>query len=129
MTEPLITQTARERIRAAISAVEGLTGYVSEPKNKNAGTAWPVLREVARDGTYVSPYTRAYDVFAILPATNAEASADAAETLAVPLIEALEEIGTWTPPLELVEVALGNNNSLPALRIRITPDNEGVMTS
>lgn len=121
--------TARDRIKAAIGTVEGLTGYAFEPKNKNAGTAWPVLREVTRDGTYVSPYTRAYDVFAILPASTVEASADAAEALAVPLIEALEEIGTWTPPLESVELALGNNNSLPALRVRITPENEGDMTS
>lgn len=118
--------TARDRIKAAIGSVEGLTGYATEPKNKNAGTAWPVLREVTRDGTYVSPYTRAYDVFAILPAATAEASADAAEALAVPLIEALEEIGTWTPPLETVELALGNNNTLPALRVRITPDDEGM---
>lgn len=114
--------SVRELISAALTSVPGLTGYATEPKNKRAGTAWPVLREVWREGTYVAAYTRAYDVFAILPATNAKESANAAEALAVPLITALEEIGEWTQPAETVEVDLGNNNTLPALRVRITPN-------
>lgn len=113
---------ARDLIRTALNRVPGLSGYAVEPKNKRAGTAWPVLREVWREGTYVAPYTRAYDVFAILPTTNAEESANAVEALAVPLIEALSEIGEWTQPAETVQVDLGNNNTLPALRIRITPN-------
>jgi hypothetical protein len=114
--------SARELISTALNRVPGVAGYSTEPKNKRAGTAWPVLREVWREGTYVAPYTRAYDVFAILPATNAEESANAVEALAVPLIEALSEIGEWTQPAETVQVDLGNNNTLPALRIRITPN-------
>lgn len=114
--------SARELISTALNRVPGVTGYSNEPKNKRAGTAWPVLREVWREGTYVAPYTRAYDVFAILPATNAEESANAVEALAVPLIEALSEIGEWTQPAETVQVDLGNNNTLPALRVRITPN-------
>lgn len=114
--------SARELISTALNRVPGIAGYANEPKNKRAGTAWPTLREVWREGTYVAPYTRAYDVFAILPASTSKESADAAETLAVPLIEALSEIGEWTQPAETVEVDLGNNNTLPALRIRITPN-------
>lgn len=114
--------SARELIASALNSVPGVTGHAVEPKNKIAGFAWPVLREVWREGTYVAAYTRAYDVFAILPTANAAKSANAAEALAVPLIQALEQIGEWTQPAETVQVDLGNNNTLPALRIRITPN-------
>jgi hypothetical protein len=113
---------ARELIKSAIDSVPDLTGYSFEPKNKRAGVAWPVLREVWREGTYVAPYTPQYDVFAILPSTTAEESALAVEEIAAPLIEALERIGEWGQPAETVQVDLGNNNTLPALRVRITPN-------
>lgn len=114
--------SARELIKAALDSVPELTGYAFEPKTKRAGSAWPVLREVWREGTYVAPYTGAYDVFAIVPATTSEESASAVEALAVPLIQALERIGEWSQPAETVQLDLGNNNVLPALRVRISPN-------
>ena len=122
MAECRVRMSARELIKSAINSVPDLTGYAFEPKNKRAGTAWPVLREISREGTYVASYTPVYDVFAILPSTTAEESANAVEEIAAPLIQALERIGEWTQPAENVQVDLGNNNTLPALRIRITPN-------
>lgn len=119
--------SARELIKAALDSVPDLTGYAFEPKTKRAGSAWPVLREVWREGTYVAPYTASYDVFAIVPATTAEESASAVEALAVPLIQALERIGEWSQPAETVQLDLGNNNVLPALRVRISPNPDLVM--
>ena len=41
-------RTTRQSIAAAISTVDGITGYTERPTAPQAGDAWPLVRELTR---------------------------------------------------------------------------------
>lgn len=119
--------SARQRIADALTAAalpEVQAVYTSKPDTVHAGAAWPVLREVSRDGVLCAVLTHTYDVFVVLEPGYAPAAADQADALIGPLVLALEPLGEWIQPADLVALAFESGNTVPALRVRITPDPE-----
>lgn len=114
----------RARIASALAGVEGVKAYPEKPNQIHPGAAWPVLREVNRDGTLTGPFTRTYDVFYVLPAGYAPSTADAAEDVIEALVDVLEDVGEWQQPAEPVQIAFENDSTVPGIRVRITPDPE-----
>lgn len=111
----------RDAIREALATIPGIVAYDAEPDQKAPGIAWPVLRELNPDGSFCAPYTRTYDVFAVLPAGYGPHSAQVADDLIEPLVDALQKVGDWTPPAEVVRIQLSASETVPGIRVRITP--------
>jgi len=122
--------TPREQITAlldGLGTVGGLTvtAYAAQPDTPHPGAAWPALRSIARDGTLTAPFARAYDVFVVLPGTYASSAADTAEAVIEHLVDALEEVGEWTQPADVIQLRTSSNaDTVPAIRVRITPDTD-----
>lgn len=64
----------RDEIAAALSTVEGITGYARRPAASKAGDAWPLWRSGERADGYA--YTHTWVIVIVLPGTD-EATADA----------------------------------------------------
>lgn len=116
----------REVIATALARVDGLTPSQHEPEEFLPGMAWPALRQVTRDGVFCAPLVKGYDVFVILDPGHKTAASQEAEALIEPVVSALEDIGEWTQPAEVVQLAVPNGQALPALRVRITPYHQDV---
>jgi hypothetical protein len=62
----------RAAIAAAVSEVEGLTGYPKRPGSINAGDAWPLWRGAARGDDHMA-FTNSWMVVLALPGDEDEA--------------------------------------------------------
>lgn len=117
--------TGPERIKAALTDLAGITAYADEPANKAAGSAWPVLRRLTRDGSMCSPFVRAYDVFVVLNNNHPTAAANAADAQIIAVVEAVEAAGLeWIEPAETVQIQFDNQSTVPGIRVEVAVDSE-----
>ena len=112
----------RADIAAALSAVDGLTGYPSRPDNVVAGTAWPewVSRRWLNQpaGGARANQWRAY---VALPNATAGGTIDAADPLIEEVGQALTDLGFRVEAAESWSAAApGTPEALPALRYTLT---------
>lgn len=116
---------ARQLIGKALDAVGvvgelQVHGYDAEPETPTAGAAWPVFREF-NTGVMCGGLARTYDVYCIVRNTSPAVSAEDAEQLAEPLLDALHPLGEWVQPGDTVQIQVADGQVMPAVRIRITP--------
>lgn len=100
----------------------GLTvvGYDAQPPSPTPGCAWPVLRQFTAS-TLGGGLARLYDVYCVVRAGTPAISAQDAEALAEPFLDALLTVGVWTPPGDTVSIETDNGQILPAVHVQITP--------
>ncbi len=79
----------RAAISAALSEVDGLTGYERRPMSPRPGDAWPLWRGSERSGGYV--FVQTFAVVVALPAGEVDADSFA-DSHGVEIADALESV-------------------------------------
>jgi hypothetical protein len=81
--------TTRASIAAALSAVEGVTGYAKKPKVTRAGDAWPLINQLTRGPG--SAFETTWRIAVTIGADEATAT-DQFDTLVPAVTQALQEV-------------------------------------
>lgn len=120
MSAPTITET-REAIRAALSTVDGVSAYVTQPSSMlAAGDAWPVW--VSDDWTTPCLWSSTYDVIVALPAADVASAVEGIETFRLSIVDTLnDQIPTASVTrVEPAQVPLTDQpGGVPALRFTV----------
>ena len=114
---------SRQRVVDALATVEGVNVHASAPDTIGPFDAWPAWESGQyRNGKLTQPITHTFSVFVVLPATYLPDTITSGDELAEPLMIALHKVGD-VDLAEPVLIPVGNNaTTLPAIRVRVTPD-------
>ena len=108
----------RQDIATALSTVPGIQGSALDPPTKAAGQAWPVWRDsVTLNGC--DAVTVNWYVFAILPAGDLNAPADASDPLVLPISRALHDATLTVERWEPWALTYPGGESIPVLRYSV----------
>lgn len=89
-----VATTQRQIIADALSSVDGLTGYRSQPATVSAGDAWPVFS--SKEWTTPNLTAVTYNVMVALAHGDLETTTEAIEALNMPVADALTTISCAT---------------------------------
>jgi hypothetical protein len=113
---------ARQAVIDALGTVENVTAYPNVPAAPVPGDAWPVWESGQyRAGKLTQPITHTFGVYVLLPAGYLPDTVNAGDAIAEPVMSALHKIGE-VDIAEPVLVDVGNQSTIPGIRVRVTPD-------
>lgn len=109
----------RVALVAALSTVEGLTGYPAAPDQATAGAAWPKWVQTTYTGHLCDSAKDTWEIVAVLPADYAPTTVDQGDTLRDLLAPVMARLGP-VAYAEPVSVAFTDNQAMPGVRLRMT---------
>jgi len=116
--DPVRPATFRDRLVAALAAVDGIEAYPTAPDQATAGAAWPKWIETTYDGDLCSLARDTYEVIVTLPGSYAAHTVDQGDGFRDVVAFALIPIARVTFA-EPAQITFNDRQTMPGLRFRV----------